>query len=107
MKAALHKYAGPAKFDRFVDPLRDLFDRMNIRVRFSGTAVKGAKCAHNVADVCVVDIAVDDVSNHVLRIFAQTDFIGRETDADKIIGFEQGRTIVRIYSPAIENPVEY
>lgn len=89
VKSALHEHAGPAERDRFVDTLLDLFDRMNVSIRLSGTAIERTECTDDIADVGVIDIAVDDIRNNVAWIFPLADLVRRESYTDKIVRFEK------------------
>ena len=84
MQPALHQHAGTAEGDRFVDTFLNLLHRMNVRVRLSGPPIECAEGAHDVANVGVIDVAVDDVRNNVAGIFTLTDLVSGEADADKI-----------------------
>ena len=69
MQAALHQHAGAAESDRLVDPFADLVDRMHVRVGLARPAIKRAERADDVADVRVIDVAVDDVGDDVGGFF--------------------------------------
>jgi len=85
MKSALHQNARAAERDCFVNPFADFLNRMNVCVGLSRSAVKRAKRADNVADVSVIDVAVNDVSYDIRRIFPNPNFVRRKPDADKIV----------------------
>src|SRR6266536_1839949 len=88
MQAALHQHAGAAESDGFVDSFTDLFYRMNVCIRFSGPAIKRAKGADDIADVGIIDVAVDDVGDDITRIFSLAYLIRGQPDANKIVGCE-------------------
>lgn len=67
---------------------------MYVRVRLAGPPIECAEGAHDVANVGVIDVAVDDVRDDIAGIFTLTDLVSREADADKIVRFEQCGTIV-------------
>ena len=69
MKSALHQNARAAERNRFVNPFADFFKRMNISVRLSRAAIKRAECADDVADVCVIDVAINDIRYNVTDFF--------------------------------------
>src|SRR4051794_3346613 len=61
MVPALHEQSGPAEGERLLDFLED--DRLRQQValaRVAGPAVEGAEVAVRVADVRVVEVAIDD-----------------------------------------------
>ncbi len=95
MKPALHQHAGTAEVDRFIDAFADLVDGMNICVRLSGPAVKRAKRADDVADVGIINVAIDDVGNDIARILSLAYLIGRKADADKIVAIRAARCSLR------------
>ncbi len=93
MKTALHQNSGSAKRDRFINSRTDLFDRMNVCFRFSRSTIKRAKCADDIADICVINVPVDDVSYYVFWVFARTNFIrGNDADSGKISRFKSAVT---------------
>ena len=64
--AALHQHLRTAKRDGFLDLFVHLVERDDIGIVVLFHAVKRAEFAINVADVCVIDIAVNDVGNDVV-----------------------------------------
>src|SRR5215813_1306348 len=70
VQASLHKDAGAAERDGFIDLFADFVYRAHIGIRRAGAAIEGAEGADHVADVGVVDIAVDDISDDVVRMMA-------------------------------------
>lgn len=88
MQSALHQHAGPAKLDRFIDAFLYLFDRMDVCVRPSRPSIKGAEGADDVADVGIIDVAVNYICDDIGWIFSLANFVSGESDADKIAGFE-------------------
>src|SRR5437763_5681692 len=61
MMAALHEDLGAAERDRFLNLLIDFIERDHIRVVILFRAIKRAELAIDVADVGVVDVAIDDI----------------------------------------------
>ncbi len=106
MQPALHQHAGAAEGDGFVDPLLDLFDRMNVGVRLSGPSVKSTEGTDDIADICVIDVAVDDVCDHVGRVLTHPDLVRGQADTDKIVRFQQLGAVVSGQSFARKRPVE-
>ena len=91
MQPALHEHAGAAQLHR----LADLFvNGVEVEdVSFGGQLalqrpVKGAEGAVLGAEVGVVDVAVNDVSDHALGMQALAGRVGFHADADEIIGLE-------------------
>ncbi len=85
VQPALHQHAGAANGNGLIDAFFDLFDRVDVRFRLSRPPVKRAKCADDVANVGVIDVAIDDIGHDIARIFPLTHLVRREPDADKII----------------------
>ena len=94
VKAALHQHARAAEFDRLIDTLLDLFHRMDVGVGFSRPSVEGAEGADDVADIRIVDIAVDDVRYDLITVLALADLVGREADTQNVLRFEKRGAIV-------------
>jgi hypothetical protein len=96
VKPALHQNARAAERDGFVNAFTDFLNRMNVCVGFSRSAIKRAERADDIADVRVIDVAVNDVSDDVGLIFPHPDLVRRQPDADEIVRFEQrGRVLAR------------
>src|SRR6187402_1546942 len=90
VQAALHKYAGTAKLDRLINSLADLLDRMNVRIRLSWAPIERTEGADYIANVGVINVAVDDVCDNIRRIVPHPDLMRGEADPHKIVRFEQG-----------------
>ncbi len=89
MKSALHKDARAAQSDRFVNPIADFFKRMNICVGLSRSAIECTECADDVADVRVIDIAVNDVCNDFRIVFSLTNLVRRRADFGDVIALQK------------------
>jgi hypothetical protein len=68
--AALEQNLHPANRLALVDLGSDLFEAQNVPLEIPGPAVKRAELAIGDADVGVVDVPVDDIGDHVLRVLA-------------------------------------
>ena len=75
MQTTLHQDAGAAECDCLIDLLTNLFKRSDVCVGRTRSSIKRAEGADDVADVCVVDISVDDVGNDILGVPARSYFI--------------------------------
>src|SRR5215813_8680205 len=71
MQTALHQNPRATECYRFIDLLTDFIERANVSVRCAGTTVESAEGAHNITDVRVIDVAVNDVSDEVVRMPAR------------------------------------
>src|SRR5215510_3528117 len=58
-------------FDLFMDHMV----RQNIGFRIAFDAVKGAECTELLTYVCVVDIAIDDVTDDIIRMPAPANIV--------------------------------
>src|SRR5262245_3108690 len=63
MNAALHQNARSAELDRFLDLLVDDIIRKNVGFRIALDAIESAEGAELSAHVCVIDVAVDYVTD--------------------------------------------
>ena len=68
MNSTLHQDPGAAKRDGLFNLLVDNVLRQNIGFRITFDAVKRAKRAELLTYICVVDIAIDDVADDVIRM---------------------------------------
>src|SRR5215813_1120267 len=89
MQSALHQNAGAAERDGLVDLLADLFERADVRVRRSGPAIERAERTDYVADIRVIDVAIDDVGDDVIRMAARADLIGSDAHPGDVMRLEQ------------------
>ena len=79
---------------------------MDVSVRLSRPAVKRAERADDVADVRVIDVAVDDVRDDIGRVVPHPDLVRGQADTDKIVRFQQRGAVVSGQSFARKRPVE-
>src|SRR3954471_20118538 len=91
MQAALHQHSSAAKLHSLADLLVNGIEVENValsgELAFQRT-VEGAERAVLGAEVRVIDVAIDDVSDHALRMQLLPNRIGLHTNADQIIGAE-------------------
>src|SRR5689334_11028376 len=64
MVSALHENLNTAHLGKFVQLLIDLFERENVMIRIPFSAIKCAELAIDVANVGVIDVAIDDVGHN-------------------------------------------
>ena len=95
MQSTLHQHAGAAERDRLVDLLADLVERADVSVGRAGTAIERAEGADDVADVRVVDVAIDDVGDDVVRVAARAYLVSRDAHPRDVVRFEQRRAFFR------------
>ena len=106
MQTTLHQDTGTAEGNGLVDLFANLIEGANIRVRRPGPPVKSTEGADYVADVRIVDIAIDDVGDDVIRMLAPANLIGRRRDAGDIVGFKQRRAVGGAQALAAERLVQ-
>ncbi len=89
MKSALHQNTRAAECDCFINSFANFFNRMNVSIRFSRTAIKRAKCADDVANIGVIDVAVNNIRYNIARIFLHPRFVRGKSDSHKIFWFQK------------------
>src|SRR5215510_3131031 len=94
METSLHQHAGSTERDSLIDLRADFFHRSDVSVRRPWPAIERTESAHDVADVRVVDIAIDDVRDNVVRMTAAPNLVRRRADAGYVVRFKQCRTII-------------
>ena len=94
MQPALHQNARAAQRDRLVNLFANFIERAHISVRRAGPAIEGAERADDVADVRVVDVAVDDVGDDVVGMLALANLVRGRADFRDVVRFEQRRAVV-------------
>ena len=62
---------------------------MDVAFRVAHGPVEGAEAAILGAEIGVVDVAVDDVADHAVRVQLAADRVGRHADADEIVAVIQ------------------
>src|SRR5438128_1575881 len=82
MKTALHEDAGAAEPQSFFDLLIEDFKGMQVRARFSRCAIESAKGAFDIANIRVINIAIDDVADARLRMQLAAHKIGSHSELD-------------------------
>src|SRR5438094_10547195 len=92
MQAALHQHACAAKFDRLANLVVDRFEIEDVPLFSFGSlqwTIKRAECAVLGAEVRVMNVAIDDVSDHALGMQFTADGDRFHADADQVIGAKQ------------------
>src|SRR5438132_9560111 len=105
--AALHEEARAAERDRLLDLLED--DRLREEValaRVAGTAVERAEVAVGVADVRVVEVAVDDEGDAGWVGLPVAELVRRAAHGDEVARLEQGNGVRVRDALAVERLVE-
>ena len=68
MVPALHQDLNPARGGKFVELLVELFAAQNVMVGVFLGAIKRAELAVNIANIRVIDVAIDDVSHDLAPV---------------------------------------
>src|SRR5712692_1103774 len=93
MQPALHQHASTAERNCLVNLRADLIDRPHISIGRTGPSIERAEGAHNVADVRVVNVAINYVSDNVVRMASPANLISGCADSRHVVRLEQRRTI--------------
>src|SRR5437588_6568730 len=97
MQAALHQHACAAEFHRLANLVVDRFQIQDVSLFSFGSlqwTIKRAECAVLGAEVRVINIAIDNVSNHALGMQFAPDGVGLHADADEVIGAKQVESLL-------------
>src|SRR5207247_2531991 len=87
MQAALHQHARAAEFDRLANLVVDRFEIEDVPLFSFGSlqwTIKRAECAVLGAEVRVINVAIDDVSDHALGMKFTAQGVGFLTYGDNI-----------------------
>src|SRR5205809_3213817 len=97
MQAALHQHARAAEFDRLANLVVDRFEIEDVSLFSFGSlqwTIKRGECAVLGAEVRVINVAIDDVSDHALGMQFAPDGVGLHADADEVIGAKQVESLL-------------
>jgi len=92
MQATLHQNSGAAEFDGFANLVVDRFQIEDVPLFGFGSfqwTIKRAECAVLGAEVRVINVAIDDVSDHALGMQFTAHGVSFHADADQVIGAKQ------------------
>src|SRR5205807_7246362 len=92
--------------DRLVDFFANLVDRAYVSVRRAGPAIECAESTDHVADIRVIDVAIDDVGDNVAGMTALPNFIRGGSDGRDVVRLEQFRAIIGRQPIAGEHSIE-
>src|SRR5438045_8106111 len=88
MQPALHQDSGAAELDRLADLLKDGVEIEDVALSSELALQRTIECAKRAvlgAEIGVINVAVNHVGNHVLRMQLAAERISFHTDADKLI----------------------
>src|SRR5437588_7769658 len=103
MNTALHQYAGTTERNGFFDLFMDDVIRENIRFPIPLHAIERAEGAEFFANVGVIDIAIDDVTDDIIRMQALTNPVGTGSQIEEICFFKKAYGFLRSNPPAIRS----
>jgi hypothetical protein len=106
VQSTLHQDPRPAESNRLVNLRADFVERPHISVGCAGPAIESAERTHNVADIRVVDIAVDDVGDYVVWMFPLPDFVGGSANCSDVMRFQQCGAFFGSHSGTAEHFLE-
>src|SRR5438309_11571266 len=92
MQATLHQNSGAAEFDGFANLVVDRIQIEDVPLFGFGSfqwTIKRAECAVLGAEVRVINVAIDDVSDHALGMQFTAHGVSFHADADQVIGAKQ------------------
>src|SRR6185503_11480383 len=106
VQSALHQYTRAAERDRLVDLFANSIERLHVGIGRAGPPVERAERAHNIADIRVVDIAIDDIRDDVVGMSALADFVRGGAHRGYVIGLKERGAILDRQALAVEHAVE-
>ncbi len=114
VQAALHQHSGPAHLHRLRNFLVDGFEVEDVAFRGKFALerpVEGAKATVLGTEICIVDVAIDDVGHHALGMQLAPKRICFHAQADEVIGPKvveslvpgnRHRSILRVWRPTFQ-----
>src|SRR6266404_4570553 len=106
VQSALHQHPRAAQSNRLVNLCANLVDRAHVSIGRARPPIKRAERADNIADVRIVDVAIDDVSDDVVGMPSLANLIGGGADARDVIRLEQRRAVFSREPPAAQGFIE-
>ena len=88
MQPALKQNPGPAQINRFLNLVEDNFARKHITFRMPHGPIERAEAAVLRAEIRVVNIPVDDIRDHALRMKLPPQGVRLHPDPDQVVGIE-------------------
>src|SRR3954452_20689394 len=89
VQSALHQNPGATKVDGLLDLVEDDFDRQDIALGVVQRTLERTEAAVFGTNIGVVDVAVDNISDHALRVQLATNRVSRHSNADQVIALKQ------------------
>src|SRR5690348_16807078 len=89
MQPALHENPGAAQIYRLLNLVQNRLDRQDVAFLVPHRAVKRAEAAILGTKVRVIDVAVDDIADHTVRMKLTTHRVGFFADRKQIVASKQ------------------
>src|SRR6185369_7819000 len=106
MQTALHQHARAAERDRLVNLRADLLECADVSVGRAGSTIERAERTDDVADVRVVDIAIDDVGDDVVRMTARAYLVSGSAHPGDVVRFEELRAFRNAHTLTRQHAIE-
>jgi len=88
MQPALEQNAGPAQIDGLLNLVEDNLTRKHIAFGMSHGPIESAEAAILRAEIRVIDIPVDDIRDHALRMKFPPQSVRLHPDPDQVVGIK-------------------
>src|SRR5437016_3617390 len=85
MQSSLHQHARAAERNRLINLVANLVDGADVSVGRARPSIERAEGANHIADVRVIDVAINDVSDDVVRMITTPNLIGGRADSRHVI----------------------
>src|SRR5262245_4659388 len=99
--AALQQELVAADGNRLVDLPEDLLETEDVPFAVANLTIERAEVAARHAHIRVIDVAVDDVGDDAIRMFAGTDAIGKRAKQMRRRMPIEGERLRRVYAAAV------
>src|SRR5205814_9710990 len=103
MNSSLHQDSGASERNGLFNLLMDHVVRQNIGFRIAFDAVKGAKCTELLTYICVIDVAIDYVTDDVIRMPAPANTVRTRRQIEQICLFEKKDGLFRTNPAALSS----
>src|SRR5262245_8099628 len=93
MYSTLHQDSCSSQRQRLFDLLEDDVIRQDVGIRTSFNAVESTELAEFLANVCVIDLPVNDVADDIVRVQSLADMVRRVRQIEQVGLFKQELSI--------------
>ena len=106
MQSALHQHARAAQRNRFIDLGADFVNSADVSIGRARPAIESAERADHVADIRVVDVAIDYVSNDVVGMTLPANLVSSNADARDVERLQQYGAVTGVQPLSLESLVQ-